>query len=195
MSRTAFATTVLCVIAVLATSGCTESSAGNPVPGDTGSRSADGGSDGSPAPTRPRELSLAGKDPCTLIPRSDWPTFYIDKPGELRRDKTLGSPECLYLNDMGAFGLILVTNAGIEFWRDVKRSAEVTEAEPVAGFPAITVVLPGDDNRCDVGVDVAAGQYLLAGINLYDDKLSEVPEKCEYAHQWAESAVSTLAAS
>jgi hypothetical protein len=86
----------------------------------------------------------------------------------------------------------LVVTEGIEKWTDGSKSATVKEAAPVAGFPAISAYLPKDTHGCWVAVDVTAGQYLLVDVTIDTAKLSQVPERCEYAHQLAESAMSTL---
>jgi hypothetical protein len=86
----------------------------------------------------------------------------------------------------------LVVTEGIEKWTDGSTSAQAKEAAPVNGFPVIAATLPADRYGCDVAVGVAAGQYLLASVIVISGKASQVPERCEYAHQLAESAMSTL---
>lgn len=146
-------------------------------------------------PVRPHELRLNDKDPCALIPRSDWAKFHIEKPGNPKQQEAFKSPECLYSNSVGAFVIVLVITEGIGAWRSGERSATPKEEKPVKGFPAISLHRPEDKTGCDVVVDVADGQYLLATVVLHPDKLSALPERCDYAHQWAESAMNTLVAS
>jgi hypothetical protein len=81
---------------------------------------------------------------------------------------------------------------GVEKWTDGSKSAQAKQVAPVDGFPALAATLPRDQHACDVVVDVAEGQYLLASVILISSKESQVPERCEYAHQLAESAMSTL---
>lgn len=174
---------------VMLSSGCgTTQSDGTPVPVGNEMRTGD-------SPARPRELRLDGKDPCALVPRSDWSKFYIEKPGKAKQDEVFKSPECFYSNSVGAFDLTLVMTEDIDAWRGGKRMAEPKEVASIEGFPAISLRRPDDRTGCDVAVDVAEGQYLLAGVLIDRDKLSSVPERCEYAHLLAESAMSTLAAS
>ncbi|MFL6140382.1 MAG: DUF3558 domain-containing protein [Labedaea sp.] len=179
--------------------GCTNTSAGQPLPTATG-RTTDG-TDASPssnsstsgsAPARPQELRLDGKDPCALVPQSDWPKFYIDKPGKPGQDETFKSPDCFYSNNVLGLGIALVVTEGINKWTDGSRTATAQQVAPIEGFPAISVTRNNDKYTCAIAVDVANGQYLWADVNLTPSKASQVPERCEYAHQWAESAMRTL---
>jgi uncharacterized protein DUF3558 len=117
----------------------------------------------------------------------------MDEPGKPGQNTTYDASECAWDGtDVGFFAIVLVTNEGIETWRDPSRAAEVDEVDPVDGYPALSVRLPDDDTQCYTVVDVADGQYLLANVGIDNNDLSRVPEPCEYAHQFAESAMSTL---
>lgn len=181
--------------------GCTNSSSGQPLPTNGGlttastvSSSRSTTSSSRPAPARPRDLRLDGKDPCALVPKADWPKFHIERPGEQNEEPTFKSPDCFYSNSVGSFSVTLVITEGIEKWTDGTRSAVAAEAPPIAGFPAISLKRSTDKNECDIAVDVANGQYLLATVIVRPSQASQVPERCEYAHQLAESAMSTLVA-
>lgn len=182
-------------LVVALAAGCTDSSAGTPLPRESSSAAADAESSETSAPARPRELRLDGRDPCAVVPESDWPRFYIEKPGKPKVDETSKSPACFYSNTVGYFAITLVVTEGIEAWDESKRSARRTDVAPVAGFPAIALILPIDKNSCGVAVDVAEGQYLLADVGIDPSSQSQVPELCEYAHHLAESAMKTLGAS
>jgi hypothetical protein len=144
-----------------------------------------------PSGRRPREIKLDGMDPCSLIPPTDWPKFRIEKPGKQIENPTFKSPECSYAKDSGGVAVTLVITEGIDVWTDGGRSAQVEEADPVEGFPTLSATLEVDPNRCDALVDVADGQYLKAYAAVRSQK-SELPEKCEFARQVAESAMRTL---
>jgi len=179
-------------ITLVLVSGCGSSpSAGIPVPVGNDMRSGDTTS----VPARPRELRLDGRDPCALVPQSDWAKFYIEKPGKSKRDETFKSPECFYSNSVGGFDITLVVTEGIDAWRGGKRTAQPQDVASIKGFPAISLLRPADRSGCDIAVDVAAGQYLLTTVIVDLDKVSRLPERCEYAHQLAESAMNTLVAS
>lgn len=177
--------------------GCTTVSAGQPSP--IGSATADSSaspesstptSDSSPA--RPREIRLDNRNPCTLVPESDWPKLHIEKAGTPGQEPTFKSPDCFYGGNLAAFDIVLVITEGIGKWTDGSRSGITKKVEPVEGFPAIAITRREDKNQCDVAVDVAKGQYLLAGVVVTPRTASQVPERCDYARQLAESAMKTL---
>lgn len=180
--------------------GCTGSSAGQPLPTGGSPTQASvttiprsGASSSHSTSTRPREIRLDGKDPCALIPESDWPRFHIEKPGELRQQEpNFNSPDCFYSNDFLALGVTLVITEGIGEWIDGDRNGVVEQVVPIEQFPAISITRNGDQYHCNVAVDVADGQYLLVTVEPIISKVSELPERCELAHQVAESAMKTL---
>jgi uncharacterized protein DUF3558 len=184
----------LCAVALLA--GCTSTSAGQPLPtapatSRSSPNSESNGSTSGSTPARPREIRLDGTNPCDLLPETEWPKFHIERPGKLGQEPTFKSPECFYSTNVAAFVVVAVNTEGINRWTDGSRRAVVEEVEPVEGFPAISITRREDKNQCDIAVDVAAGQYLLAGALLVPGDES-LPERCDYAHQLAESAMKTL---
>jgi hypothetical protein len=88
--------------------------------------------------------------------------------------------------------LIPVTKEGIEEWTGGKRSGQPTGIEPILGFPAITVTLPADLAACDVMVDTADGQYLVATFSVIPNFEDRFPEPCQGARQLAEAAMQNL---
>lgn len=194
MKRTARARPLLALLLTVGLgAGCTTTSTGDPKPTDTGGAATGGSTTTEESPERPRDIPLDGIDPCTLIPQADYPKFYMTKSGTPKENETFKSPLCRWVGtEVGGFDLTLVTTEGIEKWLDGSRSGEVERTEPVADFPAVEVVIEDYDNGCFVGVDVAEGQYLWAEVALDNAGLPKAPEPCEYAHQFAESAMSTL---
>jgi hypothetical protein len=104
------------------------------------------------------------------------------------------SPDCFYSNNAGSFSVTLVVTEGIGTWTDGSRSGVAQQVEAIEGFPAIAVTRNGDNYQCGVAVDVADGQYLLATVVVRPSTASQLPERCAYAHQLAESAMHTLVA-
>jgi hypothetical protein len=190
----------LIVLAAALVAGCSVTSAGQPLPsGNRSTAEVPGPSSSASVPTsgstlaRPREFRLNGKDPCALVPKSDWPRFYIEEPGRPRQqDPTFKSPDCFYSNDVLGAGITLVITEGIGKWTDGSRVAVADQVAPIEGFPALAITRKNDQHQCGVAVDVADGQYLLADLTLIPSKASQVPERCAYAHQLAESAMRTL---
>jgi hypothetical protein len=180
--------------------GCTNTSAGQPLPTSGGATSGGtetttlppGSSTSRPAAPRPREIRLNGKDPCVLVVQADWSKFHIDKPGKAGMEPTFNSPDCFYSNNAGSFSVTLVVTEGVGKWTDGSRSGVAVQVAPLEGFPAIAITRKGDEYQCGVAVDVAEGQYLLATVVVRPSTASQLPERCEYAHQLAESAMRTL---
>lgn len=144
-----------------------------------------------PGSPRPRELRLDGKDPCATVPQADWATFAIDR-AIPEQDPTFRSPACFFNSSWAAMSVVLVVTEGIEAWAPGARTAQPAPVDPVHGFPAISLVRPENATSCDIAVDVATGQYVLAGAVIDLNDLASVPERCAYAHQFAEVVLRTL---
>ena len=143
-------------------------------------------------PGRPREVRLDTVDPCTLVPRADYPDYYMDEPGKPELDES-GAPECAWDGtDIGFFGINLRTYEGIDVWLDGSRSGIPEWVDPVLGFPALTLVRAGDENFCMVGVDVADGQTLMVMVGYDLNPPARLPPICEYTHQFATTVMGTL---
>jgi hypothetical protein len=146
-----------------------------------------------PSSERPQEIDLNGKDPCALIPQSDWPKFGIERPGEPSEHPDFKSPQCYYSGDR-AGNVALVVTAGAEIWTEDKYNAEIKDANPIDGFTTITVASNVDKRACLAVVDVADGQFLLTTATPNPSEPG-TPERCDLAYQLAESAMKTLVAS
>jgi hypothetical protein len=180
--------------ATLVLTGCTQTSAGTPMPdgtSTTGSEPDTTDSSTESSSNRPREVTLDDKDPCGLIPQADWPKLDIKGPGERSEEPTLKSPQCYY---SGAGDVTLVVTEGIEAWTEGNRSLEIKVAEPIDGFPTITMANNAGGRACFAAVDVADGQYLLTTATPNPNDPSKA-EKCDLAYLLAESAMKTLVAS
>lgn len=171
--------------AALALTGCNQTSAGSPMPDD----SVTSGSE--PANERPREISLDGKDPCGLIPQVDWAKFGIERPGKRSEEPNFKSPHCYY-SSVG--DVTLVVTEGIEAWEERRHNVEISDPEPIEGFPSIVIWNKAGRHSCYTAVDVADGQYLLttaSSVNANTDREAT----CDRSYQLAESAMKTLVAS
>lgn len=138
------------------------------------------------------DLSLVDVDPCSLIPESDYPEFHLTGPGQPRQEDD-GSPQCLWTGtDAGYLGLTLDSES-IEVWLDGSRAGDGEETDPILSFPAVEIADPGDSVTCFVAVDVSDSAHLLIQVGLNESPPADVPPACDYAHQFATSAMSTLA--
>ncbi|MCT2587827.1 DUF3558 domain-containing protein [Actinophytocola gossypii] len=180
---TRFACGVVVLLFAAIAAGCTSTSAGAPKPAVTAAEST------GDEPTRPREIRLDDVDPCTLLPEAEYEDYYLDEPGK-PEESDRGEDQCVWYGDAGYMGVSLVTYDGVDARKG--RYGQMEPTDPVEGFPAYTITLPGDeDNACFVLVDTADGQYLDVQVGLYDTS-RDVPAPCEYAHQFASSVMSTL---
>lgn len=174
--------------------GCSEPSPGDPRPTNAGTSTKEAGpppGSQEPGADRPREIKVNGKDPCTLIPQSDWAKFQIEEPGKLKENSASKEPLCDYNGgNLAAFNLTLNSKEGIEAWDESKRDVKIDEIAPIDGFPAIEFTHRALKGGCSVVVDVADGQTLdvLALVSISRD----YPKRCEIAREFAESAMKTL---
>lgn len=144
-----------------------------------------------PRGARPHELRLDGKDPCGTVPQADWATFAINRavPGQ---DPTFRSPSCFFNSSRASMGVVLVVTEGIGVWAPGARPAQPTPVAPVRGYPAISLVRAENTTACDIAIDVAPGQYVLAGVIVDLNDLAALPDRCVYAHQFADVVLRTL---
>lgn len=110
----------------------------------------------------------------------------------MRENPNFKSPQCYYPGTAAGFDITLVVTEGIEAWTG--RNVELTNADPIDGFPTITMANNFDERACYAAVDTADGQYLLTAATPNPSDPDQ-PEKCDLAYQLAESAMKTLVAS
>jgi hypothetical protein len=89
--------------------------------------------------------------------------------------------------------LTLVTTEGVGAWGNGNRSTGTADAEPIAGFPVKSMGLTMS-GECSFLVDVADNQYLWAAAQVPRQGASQFPEKCSWARQLGEAAMSNLLA-
>lgn len=169
---------------------CSNSEGGTPTPG-TATSTAESTST-KPSSTRPREIKLDAKDPCLLLTAEQLPPLKIDEAGRPGNAPTFKAKECSWTVTGASSRLAPVTSEGIEVWTSGKRTGQPVEMAPISGFPAISVTVPSDQDRCDVMVDVADGQYLLATFSVSPSFRDRFPKPCDGARQLAEAAMQNL---
>lgn len=136
--------------------------------------------------TRPQEVEFDTGQPCALLEAEQLAEFEIDGEGTPIPIKTYETTGCSWTAADASYRLIPVTTEGIEAWTGGERAARTAATEPVLGFPAIEVTSPADTASCDVMVDTAAGQYLVASFT------SDAPEPCDGARRLAGAALRNL---
>jgi hypothetical protein len=141
---------------------------------------------------RPRELKLDDTAPCGLLTAEQLPSLKIDRAGRTVEVDAYQATGCSWTVTGASSRLVPVTKEGIEVWTDGKRTGQASRIEPIMGFPAITVILPGQEASCDAMVDTANGQYLLATATVNPNFEDRFPKPCDGARKLAEAAIQNL---
>ncbi|MEU4768858.1 DUF3558 domain-containing protein [Actinosynnema sp. NPDC023794] len=153
-------------------------------------------SQSSPPPTsqvtRPREVRLEAEQPCLLLTEAQRAELLVGGEGKPLPIKTYETTGCNWTSADASYTLVPVTAEGIEAWTGNERAARSEVTDPVRGFPAVTVTIPSDTASCDVMVDTAAGQYLVASFTAKRDS-PDLAQPCDGARRLAEAAVLNLA--
>ena len=191
--------------AVLVVSGCTTSLAGQPQPVSSTGRSSQGGSSSGAAatslPPRPAELSVAGVDPCALLPPDQRASLEIDQPpnrGNGTGDPLIGrTPLCSYsVAAWGAYGVQVSSTFTVAAWIEKTRNlAQENRVTSVAGYPAVVTYAARESGGCIVLVDIAADSVLALTIrDRRDYAMHDGKVVCANAEKAAGVALTTLRA-
>lgn len=178
------------------TGGATESSAEPPSeePSDSSSSGAEPTVE---IPPRPRELSLEGVEPCSLLTQAQLAQlaaqFKFDEPPESDTRDSGETPQCSVQQSAEPFNsvdVLVVTDEGIEPWLSGKRNVDAWLVS-IAGFPAASYKLMGtEDEECVTSVGVADGQQLTVDLQTLVD--THYRELCRVTEQVATMATETL---
>lgn len=178
------------LLALMVLAGCTQSTAGTPREVEPSTLVITT----PPQPTRPHVLKLDGKDPCALLKQPDLAKLHIDGPGRLGRSDVLKSGECTFTAQGASLTVTLVTTEGVDAWAPGKRLTFAVDERSIAGFPVKSLQRARSRGQCDLLVDVADDQYLLAGTYVPPAEAGRLPEKCVYARRLAEAVMASLLA-
>lgn len=196
---------LLALVASGLVAGCTTSEAGtaNPKSTDASAHSGDSPPPESSNPSSveipppPKELSLGGIDPCTLLTDSQQAELKITdvNPGVGESSIYKDMKECV-LNADGAepfisYNLVAVTNIDIDFWINHPRNAD-SKLISIGGYPAAEFSIKGGaEGDCAVAVGVARNQHLHVKMEpLSGDFTGE--QICKGSEQAATMALQTL---
>jgi Protein of unknown function (DUF3558) len=212
--------TIIVMIGALATlAGCTVRSSGDPSP-----TSADGSSSSPTSattettdpkfanllPPRPRELDLAGVDPCKdLLTEGQLRELAYDlgyaRPPQPDHSDIHGGPDCTFSStgrsggtDRNIRSLVgISTTEGALAW--VTDPARVPDTRPevvtVEGFHALVLLHPKIAGNCLVVVDTAEGQYLEVTSSQATGEGTGPEPFCAEAERVAGMAIKTISAS
>jgi hypothetical protein len=144
-----------------------------------------------PSVARPKPLTMRGVDPCKLMTPTSLPVLKIDQPPRPSSDPNFdNAPRCNFNGNPAAYYITAISTAGVEVWSNGQST--LTKVPPIAGFPAVQVTQAAEPERCDIAVDVADQQQLLATASVTPGFENRVPPNCEAAKQVAQAAMSTL---
>jgi hypothetical protein len=178
-------------MAVLAT-GCSGVGGGAATPATSTAGSTAESTSTKPSTSRPREIKLDGVKPCELMTPDQLAQIGKVEATRPGTNATYNSPDCAFHATGATWGVTTVMTEGVEAWTSRKRQGRVAEMAPIAGFPAMSITLPDDQERCDVVVDVANGQYLNTDFEIRPSFADRFPKPCDGARQVAEAAMQNL---
>lgn len=188
---------------VLAVGACTNEEPGTATPmPDAGQTSTDSElppsseTSGQELPPRPRELSVADLDPCTLFTDAQRGELMVDSVNtDVAEGNEIfeGMQQCMLSRERSepylSYNVVAMTTTDVSFWFENNSSTEVFD---VGGFPAVDFhLLGGEDKDCAVAVGVAEGQQLHFSMFAISEDLTG-DELCQRNTQVAEMAVATL---
>ena len=145
-----------------------------------------------PTSSRPRALDLAGKRACELVTDDQLAQLKIDRAGRPIEIEALNATGCTWTVTGISSIVTPVLGEGIGVWTDGKRVGKGESVAPVAGFPTITVPIPGSPDRCDLMIDTADNQYLAVAFTVSRSFQDRFPKPCDGARQLAEAAMQNL---
>ena len=189
---------------VLLVSGCTTSAVGQaqPAPGQGGASSTTGSSTAAATSLPPRlaELSVAGIDPCALLPEGQRASLEIDRPpnkGDGGGDALIGGTACTYpVTTWGVYGVVVSSTFTVTNWiEQTGGQAKDNRVTSVGGYPAVVTYSSDQSGSCFVLVDVAVDSVLYVPVtDRRDYVVQDGKVVCANAKKAAGVALTTLQA-
>lgn len=205
---------LLLTVTMIALAGCTVSVSGEPKSPEKSStpptsRTSDSKFAGL-LPPRPRELDLAGVDPCAdLLTERQLRDLNYDlgyaRPPTPGRDDIHGGASCVFASNGGSGGVnrnvgtlitISTTEGALAWVNDPAREpSSRPEVASVEGFYALVLPHPKVPDDCLIVVDTANGQYLDVSSGASSGNGTGVETYCAEAERVAGFAIQTISAS
>lgn len=181
-------------------SGCATSSAGQPqpVPSADGSSPVSSSAASTSLPPRPAELSVAGVDPCVLIPEDQRAALEMDRPPNRvdgGGDPLIGGLACTYsVTTWGVYGVDVSSTYTVSKWiEQTANQAGENRVTSIGGYPAVVTYTSGESGGCIVLVDVAADSVLYVPVtDRRDFTVQDGKVVCANAEKAATVALTTL---
>lgn len=183
---------------------CSDATDGQALPGGGGEQSESvepGTSSAGPEPTveippRPKDLSLDGVEPCSVITDAQASQiaqeFKFDNPPN--QDTSGEEKICMLEQGAEPFNVVvieMVTDRGIEYWLSGQGNVDAWPVT-IAGFPAVDYKLAGvEDEECVTSVGVDDGQQLTVELGVTTEEV-DYRELCRITEKIAAMATETL---
>lgn len=193
-SRAAGAAVVVC--AVMTVAACSSTESGQPSPAAPSTSGFQGnGTNHITLPPRPRDIPMAGVDPCTLLTAAQQARFQVKAGVRVPVGHEEVGLGCAYnnLNNAGGQGLDIaaITSPGIEHWLNPYLTDTITQVS-IAGFPALNVTpVLAQATGCSTNVSVANGQMLEIDNGLDATGMTKA-QSCQKTNEVAQAAMATL---
>ncbi|MEO6881630.1 MAG: DUF3558 domain-containing protein [Mycobacteriaceae bacterium] len=168
------ATGCVVVAAVVMLAGCSSTTPGTPQPSTTSvGGTATTGTAAPPLtlPPRPATLSVAGIDPCALVPQDKKAELGIDRPATSDpkvSDSVLGGKLCSYsVVAWGVYGFVISATYSAQKWLDQTRAhPNDNRVVDVGGYPMVVTYSSDQSGGCSAVVDISGTAAL--GISVLD---------------------------
>lgn len=191
----------IAVCAVMTLAACTGTEPGRPSPAGTttGSDFQGNGANHLTLPPRPRDVPLAGVDPCTLLTTAQRAQIQVRPGVKSSIGHGFTGAGCSFpLSDVlhgGAgqsYGVSAIVSPGVEHWLNPYLTDTVTQVT-VAGFPAVTVTPTlAQATGCSTAVSVANGQMLETDTGVTAPNGMTKAQACAKSQEIAQAAMATL---
>jgi hypothetical protein len=147
-------------------------------------------------PPPPKDLSLDGLDPCTLLTSAQRTELNVDQVRTTSDDSGhyKGMQTCVL--DVSAqepfysYNVLAVTNEDVSVWLTGKRNVDA-KLTSIGGYPAAQFNTMGVDTDCAFAVGVAKGQHLQVEMAPTSDGFT-YQDICQASKRAAEMALQTL---
>jgi hypothetical protein len=192
------------VVAVVMVAGCTSGTGGQatPVasPPSTGDSNLTNSSGSIHLPSPPKDISLAGVDPCALITPAQQPQLGLRAGFRIANDQKYNAPQCnfQYIGNgpvtTSYFNINTVPSAGIRTWLDPYLADSITEQD-INGYPGLRIYPKAGNSssalQCSAVIGVAHGQMLMV-MFAFVPLGTPQQQACAKTKQVAQAAMTTL---
>ncbi|MGO1053062.1 DUF3558 domain-containing protein [Crossiella sp. CA198] len=183
------------LVASLLLAGCTTTGTATPGPSSTTATTS-----AAALPQRPKDIPVAGLDPCQALTSDQQRQLEVDEKPRLSGPDQVdhhGNRSCAFSKAEKAprftFRVALVPQEGADVWLKGERNVKVKQVA-AAGFGAVETRVTDNAPTCHVVVDVAPGQSLDVMGTAVTQGVFTTDQTCEKTRVAAEMVMQTLSA-